>query len=40
MDFFKTFIYVDGTKGWLVTNESTDATGESSNFYVQQQVEQ
>jgi len=26
----KTFIYVDGTKGWLVTNESTDvSTGEA-----------
>jgi hypothetical protein len=30
----KTFIYVDGTKGWLVTNESTDTSQESSAQYV------
>src|SRR5210317_402318 len=30
----KTFIYVDGTKGWLVTNESTDTSQESSATYV------
>ena len=30
----KTFIYVDGTKGWLVTNESTDTSQESSPVYV------
>jgi len=30
----KTFIYVDGTKGWLVTNESTDTSQESSTLYV------
>jgi len=30
----KTFIYVDGTKGWLVTNESTDTSQETSNLYV------
>ena len=29
----KTFIYVDGTKGWLVTNESTDtSTGVNPTF--------
>jgi hypothetical protein len=26
----KTFIYVDGTKGWLVTNESTDTSQEQN----------
>jgi hypothetical protein len=30
----KTFIYVDGTKGWLVTNESTDTSEESSPTYI------
>jgi len=30
----KTFVYVDGTKGWLVTNESTDTSQESSALYV------
>jgi len=30
----KTFIYVDGTKGWLVTNESTDTSQESSDAYI------
>ena len=30
----KTFIYVDGTKGWLVTNESTDTSQESNELYV------
>jgi len=30
----KTFIYVDGTKGWLVTNESTDTSQESNALYV------
>jgi hypothetical protein len=30
----KTFIYVDGTKGWLVTNESTDTSQESNTLYV------
>jgi len=30
----KTFIYVDGTKGWLVTNESTDTSQESNAAYV------
>ncbi len=30
----KTFIYVDGTKGWLVTNESTDTSQESSVQYI------
>jgi len=30
----KTFIYVDGTKGWLVTNESTDTSQESSISFV------
>jgi len=30
----KTFIYVDGTKGWLVTNESTDTSQESNIAYV------
>src|SRR6056300_1019493 len=30
----KTFIYVDGTKGWLVTNESTDTSQESNAQYV------
>ena len=29
----KTFIYVDGTQGWLVTNESTD-TSSGENFVV------
>ena len=30
----KTFIYVDGTKGWLVTNESTDTSQEANPLYV------
>jgi hypothetical protein len=30
----KTFIYVDGTKGWLVTNESTDTSQESNVLYI------
>jgi len=30
----KTFIYVDGTKGWLVTNESTDTSQEVNPLYV------
>ncbi len=30
----KTFIYVDGTKGWLVTNESTDTSQEENIQYV------
>jgi len=30
----KTFVYVDGTKGWLVTNESTDTSQESNPLYV------
>ena len=30
----KTFIYVDGTKGWLVTNESTDTSQEENVQYV------
>jgi hypothetical protein len=30
----KTFIYVDGTKGWLVTNESTDTSQESNAQYI------
>jgi hypothetical protein len=30
----KTFIYVDGTKGWLVTNESTDTSQEINPLYV------
>ena len=30
----KTFIYVDGTKGWLVTNESTDTSQESNAAFV------
>jgi len=30
----KTFIYVDGTKGWLVTNESTDTSQESTPLYI------
>src|SRR5210317_497742 len=30
----KTFIYVDGTKGWLVTNESTDTSQEASPLYI------
>jgi len=30
----KTFIYVDGTKGWLVTNESTDTSQESNISFV------
>src|SRR5210317_845261 len=30
----KTFIYVDGTKGWLVTNESTDTSQEQNPLYV------
>jgi len=30
----KTFIYVDGTKGWLVTNESTDTSQEANALYV------
>src|SRR6056300_908662 len=30
----KTFIYVDGTKGWLVTNESTDTSEESNPTFI------
>jgi len=30
----KTFIYVDGTKGWLVVNESTDTSQESSPAFI------
>ena len=30
----KTFVYVDGTKGWLVTNESTDTSQESNALYI------
>jgi hypothetical protein len=30
----KTFIYVDGTKGWLVTNESTDTSQEITPTYI------
>jgi len=30
----KTFIYVDGTKGWLVTNESTDTSQEQNNTFI------
>jgi len=30
----KTFIYVDGTKGWLVTNESTDTSQESNPTFI------
>jgi len=30
----KTFIYVDGTKGWLVTNESTDTSQEQNATYI------
>jgi len=30
----KTFIYVDGTKGWLVTNESTDTSQEQNPTYI------
>jgi hypothetical protein len=30
----KTFIYVDGTKGWLVTNESTDTSQESTPTFI------
>jgi len=30
----KTFIYVDGTKGWLATNESTDTSQESTPTYI------
>jgi hypothetical protein len=30
----KTFVYVDGTKGWLVTNESTDTSQESNDAYI------
>jgi len=30
----KTFIYVDGTKGWLVTNESTDTSQEQNPLYI------
>jgi hypothetical protein len=30
----KTFIYVDGTKGWLVTNESTDTSQEANPTYI------
>jgi hypothetical protein len=30
----KTFIYVDGTKGWLVTNESTDTSQESNATFI------
>jgi len=30
----KTFIYVDGTKGWLVTNESTDTSQEGNALYI------
>jgi len=30
----KTFIYVDGTKGWLVTNESTDTSQEQNPQFV------
>jgi hypothetical protein len=30
----KTFIYVDGTKGWLVTNESTDTSSAVTPAYI------
>jgi len=30
----KTFVYVDGTKGWLVTNESTDTSQEANPTYI------
>jgi len=30
----KTFIYVDGTKGWLVVNESTDTSQESNPTFI------
>ena len=30
----KTFVYVDGTKGWLVTNESTDTSQEANAQFV------
>jgi len=30
----KTFIYVDGTKGWLVVNESTDTSQESNATFI------
>ena len=30
----KTFIYVDGTKGWLVTNESTDTSQEANPTFI------
>ena len=30
----KTFVYVDGTKGWLVTNESTDTSQEQNAQFV------
>jgi hypothetical protein len=30
----KTFVYVDGTKGWLVVNESTDTSKEANPLYV------
>jgi len=30
----KTFIYVDGTKGWLVTNESTDTSQEQNAQFI------
>ena len=30
----KTFIYVDGTKGWLITNESTDTSTGVNPLYV------
>jgi len=30
----KTFIYVDGTKGWLVVNDSTDTSQEVNPLYV------
>ena len=30
----KTFVYVDGTKGWLVTNESTDTSQESNALFI------
>jgi len=30
----KTFIYVDGTKGWLVTNESTDTSQEQTPTFI------
>ena len=30
----KTFVYVDGTKGWLVTNESTDTSQEANALFI------